>query len=136
MKAYSAEDKAVRIFEKLDDDQAKGLAIMINGMNAVKWTPNQSKVSLRAYIKKNPRKFIDIVDSTDYEVNYLVATALDNKIVSYSALKKALVWSDDQGVLLEIPRGTSSLKTLSEFLKTKSEESELILRELSVRIKG
>ena len=82
-----------------------------------------------------PRVIIQKFDSPNYETEFLSALAFFSDIVKEDMTSSAVVWNDDkEGVIINIAKGEHGIDKLAEFFLDDSDQTRLVLQEISKRI--
>lgn len=133
---YRAKDEAIKLIDESDTQKRTAIALAIFGQPAFDWDDDTCELELRKYADQRPDKLKEELSSRNYESKYLAALAFNKGVVKANIGKNAVIWNDTtEGVILRLAKGENGITKLGELLSTRTDETELILQEISIRAK-
>lgn len=135
LEALRVSAEATRLIDESDTEKIRAIALGIFGQAAFNWDAATAELELRQYAKLKPLKLQKELKSKDYESKYLAALAFAKSIVREGVGKTSVIWNDTtKGVIMKLAKGESGIHKLGEFLSFASEESIMVVQEISARI--
>jgi len=135
LESLKVKGDARRLIEESDSEKLKAIALALFGVNAFNWGESKCELELLKYADQKPTQLQAELRSKDYESKYLAALAFSKQIVATNPTKTTVIWNDTtKGVILRLAKGESGIHKLGELLSTRTQESELILQEIGLRI--
>lgn len=129
-----AKDKARKLIDESDVEQIKAITLALFGARSFNWDDDTCELNLREFAEKDPEKLQKELNSKDYESKYIAGLAISKGILKENLGKNAVVWVDsDEGVVVKLAKGETGVTKLGEYLATRTEESEMVLQEISIR---
>lgn len=127
-------EKALELIKESDENKVKATAMAVFGLNHFYKSFTQCAAELKSKAIKEPTVIIKAIEADDYETKYVAGLAFVSGIVTLNSTHTAVVWSDNDGVILHIAQGENGLDKLAEFLRKSSAESEILLQEFQARL--
>lgn len=134
LKQFEDVEKAFEYIKESDEDKLKAIAMSVFGLDSYYKTYTQCSADLKSKAIKEPRAIIESIESDDYETKYVAGLALVSGIVKINPTHTAIVWTDNDGVIIHIAQGENGLDKLSSFLRKQSEESLVLMQEFQNRL--
>jgi hypothetical protein len=127
---------ARKLIEESDTEKIRAIALALFGQLAFTWSEATCELELLKYADTKPQELQKELQSKDYESKYLSALAFSKGIVKTNNVKSSVQWNDTtDGVILRLAKGENGINKLGELLSNRTDESELILQEIGVRLK-
>ncbi len=129
-------DKVRKLIDESEPGKIQAIAAAIFGTVAFDWELDICELELRQYADKEPAKLEKELLGKDYEAKYIAALALAKRIVTTDTNSSKVIWNDtSRGEILPLAKGEAALYKLSEYLLTRTNESETLLQEITIRAK-
>lgn len=135
-KNYDKIEEALSLIKETNDLKVLATALAVFGIEAYGWIPSKAKASLKEKAITQPEFIIEKFSSSNYESKYLSALAFFSEIITEDSLKSAVVWNDgEKGIILRLAKGENGITKLAEMIAESTDESNLILQEIGIRLK-
>lgn len=127
---FELRDTALDIVNVGDEFAIKALALVIIGQDALSWSDTQCRAELKTKAYEDPKFIIDESEKPDYEVKYLVGLAYLKGIIKDNPTQTAVVWSDNDGIIIRLAVGENGIDQMTKFLAVKTEQSTITMQRL------
>jgi hypothetical protein len=131
---YEPVEKALELIRDAGENEIKAISLAILGFNYFDKTQTECIADLKEKAFKEPQKIIDIMNASDYESRYIASLAFCNDIITTNPTSTAIIWKDNEGVILHVAKGESAVDKLTEFLSSGTAESQTLLQEVGLRV--
>ena len=134
---FELREEALDLIREKNDIEIQAIALAINGYESESygWTPNKSRAWLKQTAFETPKLILDKTNSNSYESRYFSAMAFYTGIVRENNHKNRVVWNDDaEGTIAYLAKGENGIDSLAKILGEATEESRLVIQEISNRI--
>lgn len=126
--------EARQLIEGADEDKIKAIALTIKGQGSFNWNAEKCELYLREYAESKPKKLKEIMDEKDYESKFIASQAFVKGIVKENTNRTAVLWSDSEGVIVQLAKGENGIKELGRFLSTSNEDSIKVIQSIGERL--
>lgn len=130
---YEKVEKALELIKESDDIKIKAIALAILDLGYFYKTSTECLADLKSKAFNQPDLVIAEMEADDYQNKYVSALAFASGIIKNNMTNTAVVWSDNDGVIIHVAQGENGLNKLTEFLKRSTAESEVLLQEFQSR---
>lgn len=127
-------EKALELIKESDEIKIKAIAMAVFGLSSFYKTEYQCAAELKAKAIKYPKVIIDAMTAPNYETKFVAGLALVSDVIKINPTHTAIVWKDNDGVILHIAQGENGLDKLTNFLTNESREAQILLQELNSRL--
>lgn len=131
---FDKTEKALDFLKGKSDSEITALGLLIIGAHSV----NMGDVNVLKQLKEtafsNPQAILDVTNNVDFKTLLIGATAFVKEIVTTNDTKTAVIWKDNNGVIVRVAAGENPIEKLSTFLISDTEESRTTLQEMGNRI--
>lgn len=127
-------EKALELIKESDEIKIKAIAMAVFGLSSFYKTYTQCAAELKAKAIKDPKVIIDAMTAPNYETKFVAGLALVSEVIKINPTHTAIVWKDNDGVILHIAQGENGLDKLTNFLTNESREAQILLQELNSRL--
>lgn len=127
-------EKALELIKESDEIKIKAIAMAVFGLSSFYKTEYQCAAELKAKAIKDPKVIIDAMTAPNYETKFVAGLALVSDVIKINPTHTAIVWKDNDGVILHIAQGENGLDKLTNFLTNESREAQILLQELNSRL--
>lgn len=116
-------EKALELIKESDEIKIKAIAMAVFGLSSFYKTEYQCAAELKAKAIKDPKVIIDAMTAPNYETKFVAGLALVSDVIKINTTHTAIVWKDNDGVILHIAQGENGLDKLTNFLTNESREA-------------
>jgi hypothetical protein len=127
-------EKALELIKESDENKLKAIAMTVFGLNSFYKSNVQCAAELKAKAIKDPKVIIEALEATNYETKYVAGLAFVSEIIKLNPTHTAIVWSQDDGVILHVAQGENGLDKLTSFLTNETKEAQVLLQEFNTRL--
>ena len=127
-------EKALDLIKESDEIKIKAIAMAVFGLSSFYKTEYQCAAELKAKAIKDPKVIIDAMTAPNYETKFVAGLALVSEVIKINPTHTAIVWKDNDGVILHIAQGENGLDKLTNFLTNESREAQILLQEFNTRL--
>ena len=131
---YSKVEEALENIKEADETNIKAISMAVFGLNSFYKTSTQCRAELKATAFKNPEKINDAKSNPNFDTKFIAGLAFVSNIIKINPTHTAIVWSDNDGLILHIAQGENGLDKLTNFLTSETKEAQLLLQEFSNRL--
>mgnify|MGYP000368520285 CR=1 FL=1 len=132
-KAESIE-KALDYIKESDDTRMLALGLSVLGMTSYGKTPLTVKSLLKDKAINSPKLVIKACEDDLFENKFIASLALCSNVVKTNSTMTAIVWSDNNGRILNIATGEDFVTKFAQYISEKTPESQSILQEIGKRV--
>lgn len=127
-------EKALDLIKESDEIKIKAIAMAVFGLSSFYKTEYQCAAELKAKAIKDPKVIIDAMTAPNYETKFVAGLALVSEVIKINPTHTAIVWKDNDGVILHIAQGENGLDKLTNFLTNETKEAQILLQEFNTRL--
>ncbi len=127
---FELRDTALEIVNVAEEFEIKAMALVILGQDALSWTDVHCKAELKTKAYEDPKSIIEARDSGDYDAKYLVGLAYLKKIIKDNPTQTAVVWADNNEIIIRLAVGENGIDQMTKFLAVKTEQSTITMQRL------
>ena len=127
-------EKALELIKESDEIKIKAIAMAVFGLSSFYKTEYQCAAELKAKAIKDPKVIIDAMTAPNYETKFVAGLALVSDVIKINPTHTAIVWKDNDGVILHIAQGENGLDKLTNFLTNETKEAQVLLQEFNTRL--
>ena len=127
-------EKALELIKESDEIKIKAIAMAVFGLSSFYKTEYQCAAELKAKAIKDPKVIIDAMTAPNYETKFVAGLALVSYVIKINPTHTAIVWKDNDGVILHIAQGENGLDKLTNFLTNETKEAQVLLQEFNTRL--
>lgn len=131
---FEKKEKALELIKEKDDTKLKALAIALLGHQYLGKDLATLKLKLKETAFETPDKIISAKEDSGYDIKYLSALAFVSGIIKQNPTGTAVLWTDNEGKIIDISTGENPLDKMAKFIATKTEESTSVFKELNNRL--
>lgn len=126
--ALDLEYDALKIAKECSDDEMMPFAYVlgIDLTSAVK----QIRRDFVMKAKSNPKYFVKYFVDPKNEISYIFGKAFNQNIISTSVIEGKLVWSESRKVIMDAPKGSDIIQSLSKLVMQNDETSVKVFEQL------
>jgi hypothetical protein len=133
--SFELKEKALMLVKESDDIASQAIAMAINGIQSYGWTALKAKAWLKEKAFTEPELIVSKMEAHNYESKYLSAMSFFSGIIKENNQKDRVVWNDEnEGMIIPLAKGENGIDKLGEFLAESTDESRLVIQEVSKRI--
>ena len=134
LSAYKEVEKALELIKESDETKVKAIAMAVFGLSSFNKTYTQCAAELKGKALKDPNAIILPMNEPNYETKYAAGLAFVSGIIKLNPTHTAIVWSDNEGLILHIAQGENGLDKLTNFLTNETKEAQVLLQEFNNRL--
>jgi putative ubiquitin-RnfH superfamily antitoxin RatB of RatAB toxin-antitoxin module len=127
-------EKALDLIKDSDEIKTKATSMAVFGLNSFYKSFTQCAAELKAKAIKEPKVIIEAISASNYETKFVAGLALVSEIIKINATHTAIVWTENDGVILHIAQGENGLDKLTNFLTNETKEAQILLQEFNTRL--
>ena len=127
-------EKALELIKESDELKVKAISMAIFGLSSFNKSYTQCAAELKAKAIKDPIVIIQAMEAPNYETKYVAGLAFVSGIIKLNPTHTAIVWDDNEGVILHVAQGENGLDKLTNFLTNESKEAQVLLQEFNTRL--
>ena len=127
-------EKALELIKESDEVKIKAIAMAVFGLSSFYKSVTQCSAELKAKAIKMPKTIIDAMTAPNYETKFVAGLALVSNIIKINTTHSAIIWTDNEGVILHIAQGENGLDKLTNFLTNETKEAQILLQEFNSRL--
>lgn len=131
---YNDIEDALKFVNYSDNSEIKASAMLVFGLHYFHKSFEICKADLKEAAVKTPSKILDVYRTDKFHVKYLSSLMYAIGAVKSNVTNTAVVWTDNEGVILHVVQGENPLEKLSDFLYKESPESQVLLQEFQSRL--
>ena len=115
-----AEYEATEISRKMGLEDLENVAYIIWGARARNLKSNELKRDVLIYARNNPEKFLELIDSSDNDLEALITKAVAERVIQFRKDNTELFWitDDNKKMMTRLPKGTDTMKALNTYFAT------------------
>ena len=127
-------EKALELIKESDELKVKAISMAIFGLSSFNKSYTQCAAELKAKAIKDPIVIIQAMEAPNYETKYVAGLAFVSGIIKLNPTHTAIIWNDNEGVILHVAQGENGLDKLTNFLTNESKEAQVLLQEFNTRL--
>lgn len=127
-------EKALELIKESDELKTKAIAMAVFGLNSFYKTYTQCAAELKASAIRKPQSIIEAMELPNYETKFVAGLAFVSGIIKLNQTHSAIVWTDNEGVILHVAQGENGLDKLTSYLTNETKEAQVLLQEFSARL--
>lgn len=127
-------EKALELIKESDEIKVKAISMAIFGLSSFGKSYTQCASELKAVAIKTPNVIIDAMSAENYETKYVAGLAFVSGIIKLNPTHTAIVWSDNDGLILHVAQGENGLDKLTSYLTNETKEAQVLLQEFNTRL--
>ena len=127
-------EKALELIKESDEIKIKAIAMAVFGLQSFYKSVTQCSAELKAKAIREPNTIIEAMNAPSYETKFVAGLALVSGIIKINPTHSAILWSDNDGVILHIAQGENGLDKLTNFLTNETKEAQILLQEFNTRL--
>lgn len=127
-------EKALELIKESDELKVKAISMAIFGLSSFNKSYTQCAAELKAKAIKDPKVIIDAMTAPNYETKFVAGLAFVSGIIKLNPTHTAIIWDDNDGVILHVAQGENGLDKLTNFLTNESKEAQVLLQEFNTRL--
>ena len=127
-------EKALELIKESDELKVKAISMAIFGLSSFNKSYTQCAAELKAKAIKDPIVIIQAMEAPNYETKYVAGLAFVSGIIKLNPTHTAIIWDDNDGVILHVAQGENGLDKLTNFLTNESKEAQVLLQEFNTRL--
>lgn len=131
---YQNVEKALELIKESDELKVKAISMAVFGLQSFYKTYTQCAAELKAKAIKDPIVIIQAMEAPNYETKYVAGLAFVSGIIKLNPTHTAIIWDDNDGVILHVAQGENGLDKLTNFLTNESKEAQVLLQEFNTRL--
>lgn len=134
LSGYEKVEKALDLIKGSDEILVKGTAIAVLGYSYYGAEDEVCVAALKEKAFNNPEVIINTMTAPDYQSRYIASVAFIKGILKNNITNTAVVWGDNEGIIIHVAKGENGIDKLTEFLSNPSAESTTVLQEIQARV--
>lgn len=127
-------EKALELIKESDELKVKAISMAIFGLSSFNKSYTQCAAELKAKAIRDPQVIIVAMEAPNYETKYVAGLAFVSGIIKLNPTHTAIIWDDNDGVILHVAQGENGLDKLTNFLTNESKEAQVLLQEFNTRL--
>ena len=127
-------EKALELIKESDELKVKAISMAIFGLQSFNKSYTQCAAELKAKAIREPQVIIVAMEAPNYETKYVAGLAFVSGIIKLNPTHTAIIWNDNEGVILHVAQGENGLDKLTNFLTNESKEAQVLLQEFNTRL--
>jgi hypothetical protein len=131
---YQNVEKALELIKESDELKVKAISMAVFGLQSFYKTYTQCAAELKAKAIKDPIVIIQAMEAPNYETKYVSGLAFVSGIIKLNPTHTAIIWDDNDGVILHVAQGENGLDKLTNFLTNETKEAQVLLQEFNTRL--
>jgi hypothetical protein len=126
--------KALSIVSESDDLRIQALGLTVLGMSAFGKKTSVIKAKLNEKAIDRPKEVINAREDTLFEQKFISSLAICSGVIKTNNTMTALVWSDNNGLILNLATGENFVEKLARHLADNSKHAASLLQEIGNRM--
>lgn len=127
-------EKALELIKESDELKVKAISMAIFGLSSFNKSYTQCAAELKAKAIRDPQVIIVAMEAPNYETKYVAGLAFVSGIIKLNPTHTAIIWDDNDGVILHVAQGENGLDKLTNFLTNETKEAQVLLQEFNTRL--
>ena len=127
-------EKALELIKESDELKVKAISMAIFGLSSFNKSYTQCAAELKAKAIREPQVIIVAMEAPNYETKYVAGLAFVSGIIKLNPTHTAIIWDDNDGVILHVAQGENGLDKLTNFLTNETKEAQVLLQEFNTRL--